>query len=381
MKKLRIASIVPDTLSTPTSGLGVQFNILHRYLRDEFEYTVYTRPDKNAPEFARQMHAAFPHLQHFGMYNILNQFEYLTQILAQNPKPDVIHATDHTVYVAGVYAAKILNVPLVVSLQISPYFLTQYGQFNAINPNTPDGRAITNTYLSIERFGFEKAAAVIHNSLVYKNFFDQDPVHASKSVYIPNGSEHDAYKNPNQISLPGNAPRKILFIGRLSFEKNVLALLASHIPSEVDLYFICDINTAAPEYQKALKDKISTHKNIHYLGPTFGQKKVDVLHAMDAVILPSEQECHPLVMHEALISKCIFISSFVGDIPNVLTRDVGIDCGVTSESISNALQVFTTMTDEEMRRRKEVGFEIEQKYNFKNLAQEYAKIYRHVTSQ
>jgi len=381
MKKLHIASIVPDTLSTPASGLGVQFNILHRYLKDEFEYTVYGRPDKHAPDFVRCVTPPLPHILHFGINNLLTQSEYVAQIVAQNPKPDIVHATDHTVYFAGIQAARILNVPLVVSLQLSPSFIAKLGHFNAFDPRGVDGRAIINAYLGIEMLGFEKADAVIHNSLVYKTHFDQNEIHKSKSVHIPNGAEHDVYKIHNPVSLPGNARRKVVFLGRLSFEKNVLTLLASHIPSEIDLYFICNIESAAPEYQTALRQKMQANKNVHYLGPVFGQKKIDILHAVDAVILPSEEECHPLVLHEALISKCIFISGFVGDIANVISRDVGIDCGLTPQSISNALQVFATMDEAEIHRRKEAGFLIEQKYDFKNLAQEYAKIYRHVTSK
>ena len=158
----------------------------------------------------------------------------------------------------------------------------------------------------------------------------------------------------NKFKFPGKGKRKVVYIGRFAVMKNIESLCKASIPEDIDLCFIGDDRGGEEFIYKQMMEKCK-EPNVHYLGYLRGQDKMDALKSADAVILPSKHEPFGIVGLEALASNCILISSFVDGITDYLTEDVGINCGLDSWSITNALYDYVNIPEEELSIRKPKG--------------------------
>jgi len=376
-KKPRIAFIVPDKIQNPIGGMGVQAKFILKHLKKDFDFDIYAFPEENnIPNYhscPNQLNTTI----HPGLSTIGGQITYLTEII-KNKKPDLIHVSDYTIYLAGVMASRAYNVPLVVSVQLSTHLMEQVGLTFANNINTIDGMAIHNTMKKIELLGLNEAQKIIHVSNFYKTKFSENPDFDKKSVYIPNGIDLQDYsmENPNykKVHLPGTRKLKVVYLGRFAPQKNIHELNNAQVPDSIDLVHIGKEESGS-ELFRNMFDKSILKSNIHYYGPAYDSEKINLLHAADAVIIPSVHECHPIVMHESMAAGCVVIHSGAGDMDQILTDDFAINCGVTSESITNALDKFATMKPEEIKRRKNISLETVKNYTWESAAKQTKGVY------
>lgn len=375
--KPHIAIILPDRIEHPVGGMGIQAKYIIEHLKDDFTFSVHGFPDDTSLPYYRSVHNPLPNIKHGGIVTLVGQVAYLASIfeMAQKgQKPDLIHVLDYTEYIAGMYAAKALNVPLVASMQLSAHLMHKANLWSARVPNSPDGIAIENSMKEMELLGLKKADHIIHVSNVYKKIFASIEGLDAKSSYIPNGVELKEFQTKKKINLPGTGKKKIVFIGRFAPQKNVLALLHASIPKEVDLILVGE-KPEDTQILDLLSKKMAHEKNIHYLGPAYGEEKVAILTSADAVIIPSLHECHPIVMHEAMASGCVVLHSGAGDMQEILTNDFAINCGTTPETITHAIKICASMNEEEMAARKARGLEVVKAYTWKEAARATKKIY------
>lgn len=376
--KPHIALILPDRIEHHVGGIGVQAKYLIENLKNDFDFSIHAFPDDTTIPNYFSVTNPLPKIQHGGLNTLTGQVAYLASITGlanRGHKPDLIHVLDYTEYLAGVYASKVLDVPLVASMQLSPHLMSEVGLFNSREPNSPDGMAIDNSMREMELTGLREAHHIIHVSNLYKKFFAQIPEFDRKSSYVPNGVDIDEYKKFTAIDLPGKARLKVIHIGRFSPQKNVMALINAEIPKDIDLIFVGESDPNSPIFNEVIK-KTQTSENIHYIGPVYGESKVNVLSCADAVIIPSLHECHPIVMHEAMASKNVILHSGAGDMQEILTDDFAINCGATSESITQALKKLSLLKSDEIGARKKAGFMKVQNYTWQNAAQKTKDIYR-----
>jgi len=370
--------ILPDRINNIVGGLGLQAKYLMKHLQDDYEWSVHGFPGDIPYPGYHEVYNPLPMISHGGLNGLTCQVSYLASILS-GPKPDLIHVSDYSEYLAGYYASQVLGVPLVVWMQISAHLMNQSGVWSARDPRSPDGMAIDRTYREMELFGLQKADHIMHVSLDYKKIYAKIPGLDEKSSYIPNGVDPEEWSEEREgfkkVKLPGSGRLKLISIGRITRQKNLEALLLARIPADIDLIFVGAEENASPELLKAIRLKSQTRHNIHYIGPRFGQEKVNLLAASDAVIIPSLHECHPIVMHEAMVTGNVLLTSGAGDMKEVLPRDMAMDCGVTSESITRALEQLAAMSSEEIEKRKARGREVVKEYTWEKAAQKTKEIY------
>jgi len=375
--KPHVAMILPDRIEHPVGGMGVQAKYLIEHLKKDFMFSVHGFPDETNLPYYHSVHNPLPKIQHGGVVTLTCQAAYLASIfkmVQEGKKPDLIHVLDYTEYIAGVYAAKALNVPLVASMQLSAHLMHEANLWSARLPNSPDGVAIENSMREMELLGLKEADHVIHVSNVYKKIFSKIEGLDAKSTYIPNGVDLNEFKENQKTNLPGNGKRKIVFLGRFAPQKNVASLLHAQIPADIDLIFVGE-KPNDPGMLELLSKRTENNPNIHYIGPAYGEEKVAILKSADAVIIPSLHECHPIVMHEAMAAGCVLIHSGAGDMQEILTDDFAINCGTNPETITNAIRIFASMRDEEISVRKARGLEIVQDYTWKIAAEKTKLIY------
>jgi glycosyltransferase involved in cell wall biosynthesis len=380
-KKPHIAMILPDRIDHPVGGMGVQAKYLINHLKNDFNFSVHGFPDDTKNPDYYGVYNPLPRIQHGGLNTLTGQVAYLASIFSlveKGQKPDLIHVMDYTEYLAGIYASRVLNIPMVVSMQLSAHLMHRANLFSAREPRSPDGVAIENSMREVELAGLREAKHIIHVSNVYKKIFSEIQGLDEKSTYIPNGVDLQEFENPKKIILPGNGRLKMVFLGRFAPQKNVLALLQAYIPPEIDLIFVGE-KSGDQQLFDLLARKIQNEKNIHYVGPAYGEEKIKILNSADAVIIPSLHECHPIVMHEALAARCIVLHSGAGDMLEILNDSFAINCGITSRTITDAVKIFASMSQEEILLRQKRGFDVVSNYTWKNAADKTAEIYNKFT--
>ena len=175
------------------------------------------------------------------------------------------------------------------------------------------------------------------DNLLYKKFFkdirvillakalynDIDKYVSKESVYIcPNGIPE--IRSETQFNTNNTAIPHLLFLSNLLIDKGVFTLLdACKIVKEKGYDFMCyfvggetaELNTKTFNnelLERGLSDRIQ------YLGKKFGLEKEECFNNSDIFILPTYNECFPLVLLEAMQHQLPCIATREGGIPDII---------------------------------------------------------------
>jgi glycogen(starch) synthase len=371
---MKIIAIFPDSISTPTGGLGVQFKNIHSRLKDKVDFYVVGYPDgpNDVKNYIGATHP-IPSIKHGALNTLLGHTVYLAKAL-EFPKPDIVHVYDWSTYFAGYYLAKHHKVPLLLSMNLSINALSSVGITNCADFNTVDGMWLHKTHVEMEWFGLQHADKIINVSNGYANYF---PQFKDKTIIIPNGIDLDEWVPTKKINLPGDRKYKIVYIGRLSLMKSIDAILDAEIPENVDLIFVGSRSggdaTSISKLEQQLKNK---KPGLHYYGPAYDQDKVNLLHSADAIIMPSRHEPFGIVALEALASKNILLASRIDGLGDFLTDNNSIDSGYTAESITQAFNSFIQLSESQKQNLIDNGLETCRQYNWNDVANNYYEVYK-----
>jgi len=170
---------------------------------------------------------------------------------------------------------------------------------------------------------------------------------AARVVFIPNGVDTRQF-SPAGPPRPAAETPRLVFVGRLARQKNLLMLLdaAAQLRQRVVVRLI----GAGP-----LADSLSAHAAAHGLrlelpGVIPHDRLPDELRGADLFVLPSSIEGHPKALIEAMSCGCVCVGTNVEGIRDLLAHEVtGILAEPTTESIRHALQ--RGIDDPELRQR------------------------------
>ena len=116
----------------------------------------------------------------------------------------------------------------------------------------------------------------------------------------------------------------ILFLSNLLIDKGVFTLLdACKLLKEKGITFICDFiggeskDINADSFQTEVK-KRELEQNVFYHGKRFGAEKEEFFGKTDLFVLPTYDECFPLVLLEAMQHHIACIASNEGGIPDII---------------------------------------------------------------
>lgn len=287
---------------------------------------------------------------------------------------DLVHSYDASSSLQGHAIAKMLGVPHIMTLQLSmTWLMDMFYSYVPVNE--------TKVVTAIEMSCMNVADAVIH---VSKEYLKKYGILNANSFYMPNGIDIDEWESTPKLSvnLPGRKnAKKLCYIGRYAEMKNIEGIVNANIPEDIDIYFIGSSKGGHDYYFDIMIDYVEKNKNAYYLGPTYGEDKINTLRAMDAVIVPSHHEPFGIVCLEALAAECILLSSFKSGMSEYLTEDVAINCGTSLEEISKGIQQWLNISTEETEKRKLQGKEFCKQYSWKNAVKILEDIYKHVLNK
>jgi glycosyltransferase involved in cell wall biosynthesis len=125
---------------------------------------------------------------------------------------------------------------------------------------------------------------------------------------------------------------KLFFLSNLRHEKGVYTLLEVYEKLQQSLQIKLELNIVGEEgdisYHELTTDITSRNlKNVHVLGPKYGNEKLKAFAKSDLFIFPSRNEVFPGVVLEAMQLGLPIVTTNVGAIPDIIeTNHNGIVC-------------------------------------------------------
>jgi glycosyltransferase involved in cell wall biosynthesis len=197
--------------------------------------------------------------------------------------------------------------------------------------------------LALESRVFKAAArVVVTTEAMRESIVERFPDLVDRVAVIPNCVDTDLFR-PTE-SPPAAVPR-LVFVGRLSPEKNLPALIEAVRSLDVDLDLIGQ-GPLREELVSLAEDK----PRVRFLGPVPNRDLPSHLRSATAFIQPSLYEGHPKTIVEAMACGLPIIATDVSGIADTVRHgDTAHLCQTDSDSIRSAIQVV--LADGDLRGR------------------------------
>lgn len=157
----------------------------------------------------------------------------------------------------------------------------------------------------------------------------QKYVRKENVFFCPNGiPDENKYERQTELTILPDSPLHLLFLSNMMADKGVWTLLnACQELKKKGITFSCDFVGGWKDVtESAFNNYIKAHDLTNYVkthGPKYEGEKISYIQKADVLILPTANECFPLVLLEAMQQSKACIAHKEGGIPNV------IDDGIT----------------------------------------------------
>jgi glycosyltransferase involved in cell wall biosynthesis len=170
------------------------------------------------------------------------------------------------------------------------------------------------------RFIFKKAKVILLSPLLYP---DIAAYVAKENVFYCANGVPALDKKHSSDSKSIDTSIQLLFLSNLIASKGVWDLLdaCQHLKEKAVL-FQCDIvggegDISSQELEKQIQER-GLQEHVHYLGKQYGEGKTAIFQSADIFIHPTQEDCFPLVLLEAMQFGLPIISSEEGAIPEIV---------------------------------------------------------------
>ncbi len=170
-----------------------------------------------------------------------------------------------------------------------------------------------------------KSSVVIHLS---EKLIDEEfsllNLKKTKFYAVPNGVDLEIYDYQKKK----NDTINLLFLSNLFAEKGIFDLLQvfeklCHENSNISLSIAgAPLYNFDKELQQYLAKRPHLKERVNYLGPVYGEKKVQLLKDSDIFVFPSyfSEECFPLVILEAMAAGLPVVASDIGAVSEIISE-------------------------------------------------------------
>lgn len=195
---------------------------------------------------------------------------------------------------------------------------------------------------------------------------------AMRVKIVPNGVGAQFYhKTPREI----HTPPRLLFVGRLSVQKNLDQLLKAldGVSENVETHIVGD-GDLRQAHEKMSRDL--NLKNVHFHGRLDGEPLRAIYHQADFFVLPSEREGMPLVLLEALAMGLPIIGTNVTGIRDVVQH--GENGYLVQLNDNNAFRAAIQIAIKDPRVYKKMSaksLELSRLYTWETVARNFQELY------
>ena len=363
-----------DVLVKPMGGLG-------EHVRELSTQITKKRPDACidviTPTHGEEFAVADRVIQRFALNMMRTQLglrrtyadilRYQSELIARAiklPRPDIIHAHDWSSFDAARVISKHFHTPLVVTVHLSCDDL--------VTPTIQDSYQYLYSHIEdMQISGVIEANAVCHISQHYQLKFGRNL--GVKSILCGNGIDVEPWmKEYEPMVFPGNRPKKLVYIGRLAFMKNIVTLASIDLPEDVDLCIIGGQQGSDTTAVQEVEKLVASRPGIHMMGALYGEDKIRAMKSATAGIFPSAREPFGIVGLEWMLSGVPFAASYVDGMKDYLGSDPGrgvaVYSGVSKSEIEEGVRHLLAMGEEEKKARVTAGFEIAKEFEWSKVA-------------
>lgn len=175
----------------------------------------------------------------------------------------------------------------------------------------------------------------------------------------------------------GTNAKVLLFVGRLSYAKNIPLLLDvfNDIPFKAAKLVIIGNGTDDEIEQLNAIIKVKNGQ-LAFLGSK--ENVIDYLHNVDALLLTSRFEGLPIVILEALSAGLPVLSTPVGGIPDIITSGVNgfLSASIQKQDIADVIDKFCKLDSNEIKQIHEANLKLfKEKFIIKVCAEKHIELY------
>lgn len=385
---MNVLMLVPDSLSKPMGGMGVQ---LAGILNGALDADLPLRFLIVGSGGQRQDGANFvyvPHMLDPILYVPANSARAMTGFaqanyvdtalwLADIEGVDIVHAFDHSTAYAGIIVARRLRVPLVVTFQLSyaAMAMSMPGMYGSQDAD------YANMTLAIETAMCREATAVIQVSQAYKEFWSTLlPDAAEKMTIIPNAAAAAPPIQPKPTYLePGFF--NVGYIGRCCVQKAADAMIEAVTrpdwPAGVRLLWAGDDRGGVPAVWQKLQEVAAEYPDkLVLVGYLAGNDKWAFLQHCDAILFPSRHEPFGIVGLEAMAAGTVLITSRVDGIGEYADDTNSVLTVPTTDGILDAVRCTVALPAEQRRALAAAGLQTAVRYRWDRIATSLRDVYR-----
>ena len=237
-----------------------------------------------------------------------------------NKRYDVVHCYTPIYMLVGVYYKLFHKARLVVSLHGTDFLTLKKLKLLWIIRRIPD-----RVYV---------VSASMLDELKSRGYYNVD--------YIGNGYNPEIFYNMNL-----DRRSIVVSVGGLRWQKGYDLLINSFYKSDIykNGYELHVIGVGDQERElRILSQKLGLSNKIKFLG-SFSQPEISrYLNSCDFYVLSSISEGSPKAVLEALASGLPVLATNVGDLPNMISPEIGRLVSIDPDSISNGLKVMCNMS-------------------------------------
>lgn len=202
-------------------------------------------------------------------------------------------------------------------------------------------------------------------------------------VAVPNGIDCRPFAHIATIETTTRDPLRLIYIGRLAREKGLYETLqAMRLALELGVDARLTVAGAGAEEARLRRYAVALGiaPRVAFVGPVFGDDKVNLMSGADVMLLPSYSEGLPYALLEAMAAGLPVIATSVGAIPDVVTHGThGHLVPVrSSKAIAEALAIMAGDRERIAWMSRACRRRVRAAYSIERVAREFAVRYREV---
>jgi 1,4-alpha-glucan branching enzyme len=391
--RIKLVYVLSDSPIKPCGGLGERLRKLLPMIKEHCDVFIYCAGEGGVYE-GIEVKAIDIECPDYG-----NPYPFFyTNFVLDNPppfSPDVVIATDYGTIMAAKALASIHGAKLVTEFHLAYYSLKKAIKEHELVGEMKLDQAARLVYL-IEQIGATSSDLVIGCSTNYVNDL---PWETKRAVAIQNGIDAEKYKGEHKpFKFEGGKKRNLVFIGRMNTQKGIKYLFdyyAVHegrrrylaripdserliLPEDTALHFVGG-PIGGDQWDSMLETVKNSDQKFH-IPFVSGQEKIDLLKSADAIIFPSVHEPFGIVGLEAFAAGVPLITSMVDGIADYANESNSIKCELSSAGVRSAIDRLFSMPESERRAMIENGFETAERFNWKDIAEQFILELRSLTN-
>jgi glycosyltransferase involved in cell wall biosynthesis len=192
---------------------------------------------------------------------------------------------------------------------------------------------------------------------------------------IPNGIDLSEVKEVKTVY----GTKKMVFLSRIHPKKGIELLLEAWRNTDTKDWTLEIAGNGEVDYIKTLSQSAEDVKNVHFVGPQYGESKWDFLRSADVMVLPTYSENFGIVVAEALAVGVPVITTKGTPWEDLETYQCGWWIELTVSNLKRSLEEVMRLSQDQIKTMGNNGQSlVKDKYDIKAVAKNMKALYQKI---